>query len=147
MHEYTANIRNLALTATTVRTILQVTAPATRKLEIVSFGVSFDGVTAANEPVDVDLLRQTTAGTSTSGTPLRLDEGDPASLATLGHSHTVEPSAGDILLPTQVTPNGGLLVYYFDRDDRPVVAISGRIGLRCLADDAVNVTGWITWRE
>jgi len=147
LSQYVVHSRAQALAAATVETLVQVTAPATRRLELVRWGVSFDGVTASNTPVLVDLLRQTTAGTAAAFTPLKLDEADPASLASAQNAFTVEPTAGDILESYYLTPAGGLFVMQYDPSERPVVAASGRLGIRANATAIVNATVWLVWAE
>lgn len=143
--------RNRALTASTAKTLCQVVAGSTKKLYIVEIGVSFDGVTAADQPVDVDLLRQTTAGTMSSfGAPILLDPSDPAALFTAQVNATAEPTSGDIIHPVQVTPNGGLWVREWAPGYEPVVAVSGRMGLRVTpgaSATSINGTGYIVVRE
>lgn len=142
---YVVQSMNEALAAATAETVIQLVA-GTKRCQVVAWGVSFDGVTAANVPGDVELLRQTTAGTATPFTPLEWDEGDTASIATAQYHFTVEPTSTDILHPTQVTPNGGLFeVDYGDRG--PWVAASGRIGIRATFANVVNVTAWLRFSE
>src|SRR5687768_7050449 len=105
---YVVSAQNETLGAATVETLLQVVAPAATKLRVVAWGISLAGVTASEVPGDVELLRQTTAGTASAYTPKKLDESDPACAATAQVTFTAEPTAGDILHPIQLTPNGGL---------------------------------------
>lgn len=144
---YVVRAMDEALAAATAETLLQVAAPASRKIQVVAWGVSFDGVTASAVPGNVELLRQTTAGTGAAFTPLEWDEGDTASLCTAAAGgFSAEPTAGDILHPIQLTPNGGL--YEVDYGDQgPWVAASGRIGIRATLAAIVNVTAWLRYRE
>lgn len=132
-----------ALAAATVQTLVQFVAPATARLRVVEVSISFDGVTATAVPVDVDLLRQTTAGTASAGTVVKWDEADPAPSPTSQVAFTVEPTAGDVLSSWDVTPYGGLLVVQYAEGREPVVAASGRIGLRANAAAIVNATGYM----
>lgn len=148
MHQYIVHSRNQGLVAATVETLIQVAAPATRRLQVVRWGISFDGISAADAPVDVDLLRQTTAGTAGAFTPLKLDEADPAALSSAQNAFTAEPTAGDILEAHQLTPLGGLLVVEYDILTRPMVAASGRVGLRANAPTAAtNCTAFVVFQE
>lgn len=148
MPDYIVHERNRALVAATAKTLIQIVAPSTRELEVVEFSVSFDGITASDAPVDVDLLRQTDAGTMSSFTPLEWNQNGPAALSSAQTNATVEPAAGDILHSYQVTPNGGLLLVQFARGSGPIVDESGRIGLRVNAPtSAVNATAFIRFRE
>ena len=144
---FTVNVVGEALAASTVQTVLQVVASASKSIEVVRWGVSFNGVDAADAPVRVELLRLTGAGTSSAFTPLKLDPASDAALATARTAHTAEPTYGDVLEPFQVTPYGGLLVMQYAGDERPKVTASNRIGIRCLAAAAVNVTAFMVFAE
>lgn len=143
---YTVHMRARQLTGTTVQTLVQVTSPSGGFCYVVGWGISFEGVTAANEPVLVDLLRQTTAGTASSFTPVELNEGARAASSTAQNTFTAEPTAGDILHPEYVDPEGAFSVIYEERL-RPVFSNGGRVGLRGLANDTVNATAWLTFEE
>lgn len=143
---YVVHSRNEALAAATVETLLQVVAGATKRVQVRAWGISFDGVTAANVPGDIELLRQTTAGTASAFTPVKWDEAEPAAIATAQNLFTVEPTAGDMLHPIQLTPNGGLFEVDYG-DDGPWVAASGRIGIRANFAAIVNVSAWLRFKE
>lgn len=143
---YVVYAQNEALAAA-AETMIQIVAPSTHRLEIVRWSVALDGVTASNVPGDVELLRQTTAGTASAFTPKKLDEADPAPQATAQTIFTAEPTAGDILDVWHLTPNGGALEVVYDEGYRPIVAASGRIGLRATFANAVNVMAKIWYKE
>lgn len=148
MHQYLVRETAQALVAATVETLVQVTAPATRRLQIMRWGISFNGVTATDVPVQVDLLRQTTAGTASAFTPLKIEEADPAALAAAARAFTAEPTPGDVIESHFVTPNGGLFVVQYGLDERPFVAASGRIAIRANAPtSAVTADAFIVWQE
>lgn len=146
---YVVHARNETLAAATVETLLQVVAPATKRLRVVAWGISLAGVTASEVPGDIELLRQTTAGTASAFTPVKLDEADPAAIATAQVTFTAEPTAGDILHPIQLTPNGGTWEVSYAPDERPVVAASGRIGIRAnfAAVQTNGGTAWLKFEE
>lgn len=148
MHQYYIRETAQALVAATVETLVQVTAPSTRRLQVVRWGISFNGITATDVPVQVDLLRLTTAGTASAFTPLKIDEADPAALASSQRAFTAEPTAGDVLESHFVTPVGGLIVIEYAFENRPVVAASGRIGIRANAPTSgVSADCWLVWQE
>lgn len=128
------------LAANTAETIIQVVA-ATKPLRIKEVGVSFNGVDAAQIPILVELMRQTTAGTSASGTVREQEEVRESPLASSLINFTAEPTAGDILRQWYVPPAGGLFVMQFPLGDEPVVGPSGRMGLRCTPSGASNTPG------
>lgn len=151
MDLYTINSTATSLSAATAKTLLQAASPADKRLWVHSFSVSFNSVTSSDAPVVVDLMRQTTAGTGTSVTPVPLDGNAPASTSTCLRSHTVEPSSGDILWSGYVTPVGGLFVYTFSPGEEPIVDESGgfqpRIALRATSPSAVSVIASLTFAE
>lgn len=78
------------------KTVLMVIAGANSGLQIVEFGISFDGVTATAVPALVELVSSTQAGAGTSGvTPTitqvrgRVTGGEPP---TGGSNYTAEPT-------------------------------------------------------
>ena len=72
-------------------TVIGLTSAATIRPKIyeVLFG---SGATPADQAFNMQLNRYTAAGTSTGVTPQALDPGNPASLASAGENHTVEPT-------------------------------------------------------
>jgi len=138
----------LALTAATAKTILQLVAPANQRLAIKGFSVSFDGVSATAEPVQVDLVKQTTAGTMSAATPVaeQIGLGAEAIQATANKNATAEPTTTDVLRRYNIHPQTGREIRY-GLDDEIVMAGGTRVGLRCTAPAGVNVVGHITAEE
>ena len=147
MDVYTASVDAVALVAATAKTVLQVATPATKRGRLLELQVSFDGVTAGNSPVLVELLRQTTAGTMTANTPNPHDSAAPASLLTASTNATAEPTAGVVLKRWRITPNGGVLVLpEGDPVRNAVIPVSGFLGIRCTAAQVVNVNASLTFQ-
>src|SRR4051812_36005515 len=87
----------IALSAATARTVLQLVAATNHRVKILSWGVYFDGISATAEPVQVRLLRQTTAGTMSALTPTKGDESITDTLLTTAqHTATIEPTNTEI---------------------------------------------------
>jgi hypothetical protein len=146
MSLYAAQVTGEALAAAAVETVLALAAGTTKRLKIRRWGVSFNGTNVANTPVQVQLIRITSAGSSTSGTPKKLDEADVAPLAAFLSAFTAEPSTGDVLEAHYVSPAGGQIIEtYFD--DAPIVGVSGRLAIRILGNDAVNASAFIHFEE
>lgn len=141
-----ASTAEVALSAATARTVVQVTAPANQRLKILGWGVFFDGVSGTGEPVQVRLLRQTSAGTMTSLTPRKLNSHGETVQSTAQHSATVEPSAGDDLDIVEVHPQSGY-EKMFPADFCPRVPGGGRAGIECTAPANVNVRAKIIFEE
>ena len=54
---------NVALSAATAKTVVQILAPSNHRVKITGWGVYFDGVSATAVPARVRLIRQASAGT------------------------------------------------------------------------------------
>ena len=78
-------------TLTAAKTIINVTSAATVRPKIYEFSLGSDATPADNCSSFI-VQRHTAAGTSTAFTPIALDNGDPAALASAGYNHTVEPT-------------------------------------------------------
>ena len=137
----------IALVAATVKTLLQIVAPANQVILIHEVGIAFDGVAATDEPIIVDILRQTTAGTSTSHTLLKRDSGRAETIqATCGKNHSVEPTAGDILYSREIHPQRGELIIFPIM--RPIWVPGGtRLAIRATAPNNVNAIPFILAEE
>lgn len=137
----------IALSAATAITVLQVVAPTNQRLALRSFSVSFDGVSPTAEPVQVELVKQSTAGTSTAATPVR--DGDPGSetlQVTAVKNCTVEPTTSDVLRRYEVHPQTGY-ERAFGPDEEIWIPGGTRLGMRCTAPAAVNVSGFMVTEE
>jgi hypothetical protein len=130
----------VALAASTAKTVLTVIAPASFGVDLIGFEVSFDGVTAANIPVLVEVVSYTTDGTGTAGTVNQVYGRTITPGFTTKYNYSAEPS-GTVtsLYRNTITPNGGSLYYDFPRDRTPDTAVSTLIGIRCTAAQVVNV--------
>lgn len=95
---------DVSFTAAT-KTILQIIAAANIRLRIERVTWSFKGITAADVPVACELLRQTTAGTVSAATPVKVNESDDETLqVTAGHTATAEPTASTVKTAATVHP-------------------------------------------
>lgn len=145
---YSFVIKDVALTAAATKTLWQLLTPADARAKVIEFGISFDGAAAA-AAIDVDLLRQTTAGTMTAGTEILWDPADGVASVQATHSASAEPTAGDILASWQVPPNGGVLVMQYPLGREPVVGLSGRMGLRAITPAGVSpaASAYVVWEQ
>lgn len=147
MSLFVAPFSAVSLTAATAKTIRQLVPAANAPIRLRELCISFDGVAATNVPVLVELLRQTTGGTSTSQTPVPESEADSkAALATYRDTITAEPTAGSVLRSWYVTPAGGLLIVQWAPGEGPE-ALTYRLGLRATAPNTVNCAGSLTFEE
>lgn len=126
-------------TGTSAKTILQIVAPTNQRLLVRRATISFKGTVNSNAPVKVDILRQTTAGTSSAATVVKKNDADDETLQTTAReTFTVEPTAGDVLTTSFIHPQGGALDIMFP-DKLPIpVKGGGRLGLRVTADNDVQ---------
>ncbi len=136
----------IALAAATAKTILQLAAPANQKVALRGFSVSFDGILGTAEPVQVEILRQTDAGTMSAATEV-VDIPQTEAIQTVAlKTATVEPTPGDILRRYDIHPQTGF-ERSFAFDEEIIIGGGGRLGLRCTAPAIVNVTGFMSWEE
>lgn len=137
----------VALTAATAKTVLQLAAAANHRVKVLSWGVYFDGISPTAEPIQVRLLRQTAAGTMTPLTALKRDDSLSETLLTAGsHTATIEPTAGDVMEVKEIHPQTGYeKIYPFGGE--VIVGGSDRIGIECTAPAGVNVRAEIVFEE
>lgn len=135
-------------TGTSTKTILQVVAPANQALRLTEIGVSFQGTNNTNEPINVELVRQTTAGTMSAVTPTKLDDDVAMSVqATAQKTATVEPTTTDVVKSWAVHPQTGL-VYNFNDMAPVIVKGGGRMAIRVNTPaNSVDCNAYINWEE
>jgi hypothetical protein len=147
-----AGVRAVAQTAevatgTSLKTLCQLVAPANQRLLVKEISVSFDGIVNTNAPIQVTVVRQTTAGTMSALTLQKWNEADDETLqATAQHTATVEPTTGATVLGEQVHPQGG---YTWQAPFGGDLVIKGgnRLGVSVLAGVDVNAKVRIVYEE
>lgn len=150
MDIYGTTSTNNALAAATAETIIQLVTPATVRAQITKIAISFDGVSSTAEPVDVFLVVQDTAGTSSSATIAKLDPAAPTSLLTALKTFTAEPTTdSNEVWRIMVHPQGGLYEVNWALGDRtaPLMNVSTRWGLKVNAAAVVNCSATVQWCE
>lgn len=136
-----------ALAAATAETILQIVAPTNHRVKVLGWGVFFDGTSVTAEPVQVELVRQSTVGTSSANTPVQLDDSLAETLQTTARdSFTAEPTTGDIVDVVEVHPQQGYEKIY-PLGQEVICGGGDRIGIRCTAPATVNARGKIIFEE
>ena len=130
---YEATIRISALSA--VKTLLYITAPAARAVEILSAAVTNES-NVTNQQLECTLQTVTTLGTPTGTalTPTKMEQGDQASGSTcVGNVTASEPT---YTANTEVGREGwaSLAGYRFQPlpEERPTIAPSATMGLRLI---------------
>lgn len=122
--------------STSTVTLIQVVAPTNQRLVISEISVSFDGVSNTAKPIQVDVLRQSTAGTMSSLTPVKVNSSDSETLQTTAqHTATAEPTAGNILMTENVHPQTGY-TWQAPFGKELIVPGGGRLGVRLVTPGA-----------
>ncbi len=135
-----------ALAAATAETVIQLVAPANHLLKLKGWSISFDGVVVTAEPIIVELYRQTSAGTSSALTPLKVNDSLAETLqATARDKFTAEPTLGDLMDVFEVHPQQGWKEV--DADYLYMIAGGARLGIRATAPAAVNCKSWMKYEE
>jgi hypothetical protein len=142
----TAQCTEEALAAATAETIIQLVAASNHRIRVLGWGVFFDGTSATGEPVQVRLLRQTSAGTSSALTPVANIPITETIQTTALQDFSAEPSASDVLDVIECHPQGGY-EKWFPPGYEILVAGGARIGIECTAPAIVNVRAKFFFEE
>jgi hypothetical protein len=150
-------------TGTAIKTMLQLATPATRQLQIISWGFTIDAPPATTSTGVVELLQTDVAATVTAHSASGvqpLDPNAPASLLSLGATGTgFSASAegtptGTRLFDAQEIAGlsaGGAGIepysYQFMPDERPIVGTSKFLRVRATFGAAVSMLCWVVWDE
>jgi hypothetical protein len=136
-------------TGTSAKTLLQLVAAGNHGILIEEISVSFRGTSNTAEPIRVDVLRQTSAGTmgTSSSTIVKdPDDSDETLQTTRQDTASAEPTAGDILLSEAVHPQQGY-TWTFPFHARLKVGGGDRLGIRVTAAADVNAMVRVTGEE
>jgi hypothetical protein len=134
---FAGNIAPVA-TGTSAKTLLQLVAAANQRIKVVEWSISFTGTSNTATPIQVDLVRQTTAGTSSPLTLVKLNESDAETLqSTANQNATAEPTTGDNDITEEVHPQTG---YTWQAPFGREIIIKGgnRLGIRVTAGASVT---------
>jgi len=147
-------------TGTAIKTMLQISTPATRQLQIISWGFTLDdppGADGVIELLQTDVAATVTAHVAAGVQPL--DPNAPASLMTLGVANTGYTASAegttaaarvfDVVSLSSVSGESPLVYkYQFMPDERPIVAISKFLRVRATTPTtAVDLRCYVTWDE
>lgn len=134
-------VSGLTVTATETLTLIQLVAATDHPIAILGWSVGFNSIAAADEPIAVQLLIQTTAGTAAGGTTIRQrDRTQSVTFDTNGQlgDFSAEPTPSDQFPVKMVHPSSGYEIWYPEKK-AIVVASAERIGLRIISG-ALNVS-------
>lgn len=145
---YTVPFQDVALVAATAKTVVSVT-PA-KLITINTVVISFDGVTATNTPVLIEVCKGdgTSVGTSTAVTPVQVRGRPVAAGSSAAKAYTAEPTVLTQMKPIRIPPTSGLMVQLpLGREEQADPTTCKVIAIRLTAAQAVNVTGFIEFEE
>jgi hypothetical protein len=144
----------VALTPGAPKTVIMFAPGANVACRLVEFGIGFDGTTAANTPVLLELVSCTlaTQGSRTIAVPQQTYGDSTATNIFSGFvNYTGEPTVETTMKEWLLTPNGGLIIIQspLGRETiNPVsTAVQKAVGLRCTAQQSVNVRGYFEISE
>lgn len=136
-------------TGTAKRTILQITAASNHRVTVKEISVSFQGTVNASEPILVQTLRQSDAGTGgDSLTPKKMNEADDETLQTtaLEQIDSSEPTGTDEVLGEMVHPQGG---YTWQAPFGGEIVVKGgdRLGVAVTSDEDIKAKARMIFEE
>lgn len=147
-------------TGTSIKTMLQLAAPSTRQMQLISWGYTLSalpGATGTIELIQTDVAATVTAHVASGIVPL--DPNGTASLLTLGTSATGYSASAEgsitatrLLDCDQIPTTAGLVSVNYDYqwmpDERPIIAVSKFLRVRITTPTSgVNLLTWVCWNE
>ena len=136
----------MALAAATAKTIIGAKAHANSGLQLKGYEISFDGVTAADVPVLVEICYATFAtnspGTASTSTTVKQKYGRVLTAGfTAGKTWTTEPTTLTVFKEFLLAPDKGFIAFQYPLGQEPDSALAEGFAIRCTAPAAVNVRG------
>src|SRR4051812_21548937 len=110
---YTATSGSVALAAATAKTVLNIIAPAQFGIDLRSIEIAFDGVTASNVPVLVEICSSTQGAAGTTGSTPTVNQVYGRAITagfTAGAAYSAEPTTLTAIDAFTLSPNGGLVI-------------------------------------
>lgn len=141
-----AQTAEVALAAATAKTIIQIVAPGNQRLLVGRWGVFFDGIDPLAQPVEVVLMKQTTAGTMSALTPVRITPGSETLQGTAQYNATVEPTSSSIVDMCECHPQSGYEAI-LPLGEEIQVAGGERLAVVVTSPSVINVRAKIYWQE
>ena len=139
----------IALVATTAKTVAQLITATNVPILITGWGIFFDGISSTAEPIQVRLVKQTTAigGTPTTNNPVKINgQGTLQATGTIYGGSPTEPTITDTLDLAEIHPQSGYEVKY--PSDQYIELDGGsRCGIEATAPANVNARIKIFFKE
>jgi hypothetical protein len=145
-------------TGTAIKTMLQLSTPSTRQIQLISWGFTVDAMPGGIG--QVELIQTDVAATVTAHVAAgvqSLDPNAPASLLTLGVANTGYTASAEGATTAVRTFDVGLIPttgamnmsygYQWMPDERPIIAVSKFLRVRCTFAGAVNLSCTVCWDE
>jgi hypothetical protein len=144
-------------TGTAIKTLLQIATPSTRGIQLVQWGINFDGSAAAAgiecELLETGAVAATVTAHVAAGVQPFNDSGAPASLVTLGTSATGYTSTAEgtitatrVFDAQSIQPSTQYLLQW-PLDEGPDIPVSHFLRVRVTAAAAVNALCYVVWKE
>jgi hypothetical protein len=144
-------------TGVAIKTLLQIATPSTRGIQLVQWGISFDGSAAAAgiecELLETGAVAATVTAHVAAGVQPFNDSGAPASLVTLGTSATGYTSTAEgtitatrVFDAQSIQPSTQYLLQW-PLDEGPDIGVSKILRVRVTAAAAVNALCSVVWKE
>jgi len=143
----------ISIAASVTKTLLQLAAPTNQRFALQNAYISFDGVTASDKHHEVQMLRQTDAGTggvAATEFSLRDDPETPQVTALKGPWATTEPAAGQIVKRWFIHPQAAYERIYLPGVDEIEAKGGGRLAMRIVSPAGVatvNALAGMEWEE
>ena len=145
-------------TTTSIKSLMQLSTPATAGIEIIEWGISFDGAAAATpgvcELVDTVAIAATvTAYVAADMTKVSFGPGQRTSILTLGvaNSGFTASAEGTVVatrqFDTQLLPPTAPYIKQFPLERGPTVALSEFLRVRVKFGTTINALCYVIWAE
>jgi hypothetical protein len=137
----------VSLVAATPKTVLMLSAAAQHRVRLVGLSIYFKDTVVTDTPVKVELVRCTTAGTFSSGTPVKKDENAGETVqTTAGFNASAEPTITDILETKEIHPQTGEK-FYWPFSQEAYIKGGNRFGIRCTSSQNQTVAANVDFEE
>lgn len=144
-------------TGTAIKTLLQIATPSTRGIELVEWGISFDGSAAAT-PITCELcetgaINATVTAHVAAGVPMFERNDGLTTQMTLGTAATGYTASAEGTITAvrefdvQLVPPSSAYVKQFPLGERPSIGVSRFVRIRVTAAAAVNAVCYIIFDE
>lgn len=133
---------------TSAKTLVQIVAPSNHRLLVRRLSVSMQGTNPNQTPILIELIQQTSAGTSTSGAATKANQSDDETpQSTVLTAFTVEPTGSTVVESFYLQTTGIPLIYDWPLTAPLVVPGSQRLGVRATADTTTQVRAQLNYEE